>query len=569
MPMAVTLLSVGPVASGSAGPDAARGAHWQAESYRFLLSAHVDGGVAADDPRAFPFPHSYVDSAAFWAEEVCHWPARDCAVEDHYDPATHTLLPPVSPAGTLQAERVAVHHGSNLYDVAVWQVALMLEARPGGSPGASTPAQSAVAESAWQKVLAPLRALHANASLRAPAGYAWRMIAPAWMLDDPLRRPPWAGLVSARGLPAGAPDYQPGRVTWNDWRPVSGENAWIRLIGPLQAARLHALASGQGFVPLHDEALQSAIDSLAVFARQQAGNGAIYYSATPAAAGAERAVSIENNLSLYAGLQLLRSTLQETQAHVANLPAADSAHLREAHAQLDGLLAGHGGHPGLEAFLQGPAWEGTVFNTTGWINPATGAWRVANEARAVDVQTWGIAALGARRLDAWHGVGTALKMWQALKGWGGYGEGARLLGVGYSDLDGNGRNAQGDFRQGVLSSEWTAGAIDAVRNLRAYYARSPGATPAALAELAADEDSMAEGFNRLRIDHYAAAGFPGAAPRVRQQVPVVGLPWLYASRRYLIPFGWQANPLPSTCATAWALLLDAHYDPFGLGGQPN
>jgi hypothetical protein len=49
----------------------------------------------------------------------------------------------------------------------------------------------------------------------------------------------------------------------------------------------------------------------------------------------------------------------------------------------------------------------------------------------------------------------------------------------------------------------------------------------------------------------------------------VGLPWLYASRRYLIPFGWQANPLPSTCATAWALLLDAHYDPFGLGGQPN
>jgi hypothetical protein len=37
----------------------------------------------------------------------------------------------------------------------------------------------------------------------------------------------------------------------------------------------------------------------------------------------------------------------------------------------------------------------------------------------------------------------------------------------------------------------------------------------------------------------------------------------------VIPFGWVANPLPSTCATVWALLLDARYDPFGFGGAPN
>lgn len=548
------LCAVLPVAdAAAAAADAARPAAWQAESYRFLLAAHLDGGVAPDEPRAFPFPHSYVDSAVYWAEQVCHWPARDCAVEDHYDPVTHTLLPPATQAGAWQAERVEVHYGSNLYDVALWQLVMMLEARPSG----------AIAE-AWQKALAPTHALQANSALRHPGGYAWRMIAPAWLLDDPLRRQPWEALLTARNLPPGSPDYQAGRSSWNDWQPVTGENAWIRLLGPLQAARLHALALGQASVPLHDEALQSAIESLAVFARQQAGNGAFYFSATGGATGA-RAVSIENNLSLYAGLQLLRATLRETQAHAGAALAADAAQLQASLARLARLIDGAPDHPGLEAFLRGPAWAGTGFHTTGWIDTATGKWRVASEPQAVDVQTWGIAALGAARIDAWHGAGTALKMWQSLKARAGYGEGTLLLGVGYSDLDGNGRDPQGHYRAGVLSSEWTAGAIDAVRNLRAHYAHAP----AAQAELAADEASMGEGFARLRIDRYAKAAFPGADLRLRQQVPVVGLPWLYASRRHAIPFGWMANPLPSTCATAWALLLEAHYDPFGFGGAPN
>jgi hypothetical protein len=46
-------------------------------------------------------------------------------------------------------------------------------------------------------------------------------------------------------------------------------------------------------------------------------------------------------------------------------------------------------------------------------------------------------------------------------------------------------------------------------------------------------------------------------------------PYVYASRRYAIPFGWYANPLPSTCATAWVLMLAAGFDPFGYGGAPN
>jgi hypothetical protein len=46
-------------------------------------------------------------------------------------------------------------------------------------------------------------------------------------------------------------------------------------------------------------------------------------------------------------------------------------------------------------------------------------------------------------------------------------------------------------------------------------------------------------------------------------------PYLYASRRYHIPFGWVANPLPSTAATAWMIMLANSYDPFGYGGAAN
>jgi hypothetical protein len=31
-------------------------------------------------------------------------------------------------------------------------------------------------------------------------------------------------------------------------------------------------------------------------------------------------------------------------------------------------------------------------------------------------------------------------------------------------------------------------------------------------------------------------------------------------------FGWQALPVPSLCATAWAMLIQNGFNPFRLGG---
>jgi len=49
--------------------------------------------------------------------------------------------------------------------------------------------------------------------------------------------------------------------------------------------------------------------------------------------------------------------------------------------------------------------------------------------------------------------------------------------VGYSDEDGNGRAADGRYREGILSAEWTAGAIVAVRNLLQTYRAVPATSP--------------------------------------------------------------------------------------------
>jgi hypothetical protein len=178
----------------------------------------------------------------------------------------------------------------------------------------------------------------------------------------------------------------------------------------------------------------------------------------------------------------------------------------------------------------------------------------------VDVVTWGIAALGAGTLDAWHGAGSAFRAWQDMKRWGGYGKGRQLLGVGFSDVDGNGVDANGDYRAAIVSSEWTAGAITAVREMIGHYAALDAKDPAAaqagewLAELRADERGMLEGLETLRLDHVPDAGFDALLATGSQ-------PYLYADRRAMVPFGWYANPLPSTCATAWRVMLARNFNP--------
>ncbi len=80
---------------------------------------------------------------------------------------------------------------------------------------------------------------------------------------------------------------------------------------------------------------------------------------------------------------------------------------------------------------------------------------------------------------------------------------------------------------------------------------------------------MLEGLQNLRFDRYQSAPFAGKPERYARLLNSNNGAYVYASKRYEIPFGWYANPLPSTCATAWMIMIAHRYDPFGYSGQPN
>jgi hypothetical protein len=109
----------------------------------------------------------------------------------------------------------------------------------------------------------------------------------------------------------------------------------------------------------------------------------------------------------------------------------------------------------LLSFFKNYAWNASkgVFYQGGVYT--NNAWTPTEEPQAVDVNTWGLTVLGPQTLDQWFGAGTAFNIWQNVKPWGGFSQNGQLWGVGYSDQDNN----------SVMSAEWTAGAINAVRCL--------------------------------------------------------------------------------------------------------
>lgn len=127
-------------------------------------------------------------------------------------------------------------------------------------------------------------------------------------------------------------------------------------------------------------------------------------------------------------------------------------------------------------------------------------------------------------------------------------------------------NPDGTYKQGVLSGEWTAGAIVMVRNMIKHYRTGGEQYVQGLRE---DESAMLEAVQSLRFDRYAHTDFPGKPAGYQNLIVEASKPYLYASRRYLIPFGWYANPLPSTASSAWMVMVADDFDPFGYGGAPN
>jgi hypothetical protein len=582
-------------------------------SYRFLVSDRpTQNGVLyeadAGQLRGAALPLSFFDTAKYWGAYVCRGQEVRCRVIDLYDAKTFALTPEPGAAGDLQAERVNVHNGSNIYDAATWQIAVLLGAvlNKFGNPknldayelasnqnrllreGYSGNAGRVVPDANRAVTNGKLYLYNTHIISGGGGAYFFRMVPRTWLAADPLLDSPYGSWISARAMPAVNPDYRRGTISWSDWKPLTGENAWAFLLGPLHAAYIHyVLGEHRELVPFHDLAVQNALAVLPAFAAMQSPIGAVYYApaGTPADAGQPvnpHWVSVENNFSLHAGLRVLAATLQKELASDATLNALERAHIQAARQTIATMIHGGEVEPGqptrgLEDFFKSQAWRDAEFVQGGLANDPNqpSAWVPDRNLKAVDVNTWGIAALGPKQLDLWFGFGTAYRTWERLKTWGAYGTNRQLWGVGYSNQDGNGTNGDGTYREGILSAEWTAGAINMVRGMTRFY----GATAATSADgrsaaeyvksLKADELAMVDRVQALRFTNYGKNPFPGKPEGYAHLITQMSEPYLYASKRFRIPFGWYANPIPSTCATAWIVMLADNYDPFGYGGKPN
>ncbi|MBF0208850.1 MAG: hypothetical protein HQK53_18455, partial [Oligoflexia bacterium] len=171
-------------------------------------------------------------------------------------------------------------------------------------------------------------------------------------------------------------------------------------------------------------------------------------------------------------------------------------------------------------------------------------WKAFDNNFAADCQTWGMTILGQPTIDGWFGEGSAYQIWQNTKRIAGHYVQGKLWGIGFSNDD-----------TSVLSSEWTFGAINMCLVLAEQY-RKAGRSDMADA-LSADAESMYQGVQSLLVN-IKDSRFSQAQKG-----------YLYSNKRYFIPFGWYANPIPNNASTSWGLLMhpDFRYNPFYLGGK--
>jgi hypothetical protein len=381
-------------------------------------------------------PLSYYSTADYWGQYVGTLPGNDLTVVDVYNPQDYTLTPiPLSPGANLQIERVNVFNGTDIYDAACWQIALGLCGKAGLT---SSNGLDLFKMAQYQNILlvvgydgnasqtqqgANRATTHADGTFTyngqpitsESCAYFFRMITRNWLSQDPFMGTRYMQYVTAVNLPPN-PDYVAGKITWLDWKPITGENAWGFLIGPLQTAYLNQKVSGRNYIPYSNPAVQNALEVFIAFRCMQSCLGAIYYACKGSLGNTgdqpvnPYSVSVENNASALAGLMILRSVLQDELQYESDLTPGQKEYIQTTISNIQIMIYG-GQLPlgqqtkGLLSFFQNNAWnaKSKVFYQGGYANdPSQGSeWVPIAEPKAVDVMTWGISVLGQPLMDAW------------------------------------------------------------------------------------------------------------------------------------------------------------------------
>eukprot|EP01013_Petalomonas_cantuscygni_P020775 TRINITY_DN3945_c0_g1_i1.p1 TRINITY_DN3945_c0_g1~~TRINITY_DN3945_c0_g1_i1.p1 ORF type:complete len:686 (-),score=180.94 TRINITY_DN3945_c0_g1_i1:1159-3216(-) len=404
--------------------------------------------------------------------------------------------------------------------------------------------------------------------------FYYRIIAPKYQLIDPMLgnyanefKVPWPSNDTT------TPWNVYGMIHFNDWKPITGENVWSAMIGPIQTLYLATdgnftnTTCGNPASPVACDfktwettpaPIQQAISILPAFKALLSQLGSIFHcpwgsKLYPYDENEGTNVSNENNFSAYAALIMLQTVLknytggtsaddklsyaiQTTDELVTAMDVWWDKHLLN---DKDVLPDGY------KVVPQG----GHIIGTTYTPVPVADFGGLA-----VDCQTWGMTVLGAERVDRVYGKRMAYNIWQAAKKWAGYYKqnGTVLAGVGYTDLAGS--NSSIVPQSDIWSAEWTFGAINMAQRLAQDYNTMGDA--AATQSLMHDAQSMYNEVTKLwdpEDRDKSGLMFPDGS-------------FVYANARFFIPWGWYANPISSLCSTSWSVMQARNFNPFELGG---
>lgn len=403
-------------------------------------------------------------------------------------------------------ERILIKYGVSIYDAALWQIVLGVK---GGEE------EIKIADKYTQRLLsgesgalsnikaygAYFRYGEKKVSMNKDHAYFFRIIADEYLQEDPLEK---------RQVLEGFPNF--ARLHHEDWKPITGEQAWAAIIGPLQLA----YEKYAGDIPVEAPELKLALNMFPALEAMQSEIGAIYHAPLGTHGKDPHDISNENNFSVYASLKMLREALKGRDPDIEK--RIDKMMVRMEH-----YFKNYAFDTGRKVFYQGGFYVEEGFFPT--------------KIYAVDCQTWALVVLGPEWVDEQFGDGASMSIWRNVKYRAGYFEADGLLsGVGFTD------------GHGLLSVEWTGGAILATKMLAQKYKDSH---PLWAREAGVDTVSMRRGLesHKTRLKDGSEA-------------------YYYANRRTFIPFGWWANPLPSLASTTWVFLIDLGYNPFVLGGGP-
>lgn len=413
-------------------------------------------------------------------------------------------------------ERLMIRYELNIYDGAVWQIALSLQKNADYQELVDAQTQRLLSgKSGSLGILAQSPAFTYNGqTVTGDGAFIFRSISEMYgPMTDPL--------TNSSAAPEGFPQGEQG-LHKADFRPVLGENAWATLIGPLQSAYLKFGAQ----IPMDSPEMRIAVSKLKTFEiMQDAFTGGVLYAPTGTTGTQDGGISAENNISLLAGLRILRQAIGTRDRATTTL--------------IDELITRDAKGPGIEDYFKEHVYDPAqgVLSSGGIVSRGLDGspHYVAYDDLAVDVQTWGLTVLGADWVDKQFGEGTAFRIWSNTRQRAGLVQDGVLQGVGYTD------------GKSMLSGEWTLGAVLMAKEVANTYRTSH---PDWAQQLNQDADAMLLGVQSLKVSN-----------------PDGSIGYLYANTDGPTGFGWMARRIQHTGATnGWMILTLLDFNPFVLGG---